>query len=72
MPKVLITVRFPYYGLSGCTETRTGFDPIKKGLPDDTFSVNFYRRPAGRPDKKLSVQSHACMGKFCECDSTTI
>ena len=44
-------------GLSECTETRTDFDPIKKGRPDYPFSVNFCRRPAGRPDKKLSVQS---------------
>ena len=29
----------------------------KKDRPDDPFSVKFFRRPAGRPDKKLSVHS---------------
>ena len=29
--------------------------------PDDPFSINFFRRPAGRPDKKLSVHSPICL-----------
>ena len=29
--------------------------------PDDPFSIKFFRRPAGRPDKKLSVHSPICL-----------
>ena len=41
--------------VSGCTETCTDFDPIKKGRSDDRLTSIF--AAAGRPDKKLSVQS---------------
>ena len=37
-------------GLSGCTD-------LKKADPIPLFNINFSRRPAGRPDTKLSVQS---------------
>ena len=50
-------------GLSGKPKTHPDSDPIKKDQPDDPFSVKFFRRPAGRPDKKLLVRSPSCRTK---------
>ena len=39
--------------LSRCIKTRTGFNPIEIRPTLYLFSINFFHRPAGRPDKKI-------------------